>query len=461
MKTAQAVALILVGLAALASPNAVAQTVWVPTATTGPSPRSGHAMVYDSVRQRVVLFGGEAAPLQYLGDTWEWDGATWTLVDNAGPARKDHAMAFDPVRNRIVLDGGVGVGQPWSSGFLGETWEWDGTSWSHIDTSGLPLTNHAMAFDPHRQKVVRFGGTGSNGSAQNDLDEWTGTQWQPIASVGPNPTFEPLMVHDGARSLIVMVGERSAQNEVRTWEWDGAAWTLAAIAGAPHRVRSALAFDDVRGQSILFGGDVPGQPYAGDLWTWTGAAWSMATPFAPSPSARSGHAMAFDSHRNRLVMFGGANSLGYLGDTWELLPPTTATTTSYGTSCGAPPVAITPRGSSRPVLGQAQVCDIDNAYLGIALVAWGLSNEYHQGLQLPLPLDTVGMNGCLLLQSAEELTSGCTSTSWTTAEHTLPIPFDQQLLGLHVYLQAWTFAPGFNPLGLATSNGIELLIGDV
>ena len=94
-------------------------------------------------------------------------------------------------------------------------------------------------------------------------------------------------------------------------------------------------------------------------------------------------------------------------------------------------------------------------------MAWGVSNEYHQGIPLPLPLDAVGMNGCALLQSAEELASGCTSTSWNTAEHVLPIPFDQQLLGLRVYLQAWTFAPGYNPLGLATSNGIELVIGDV
>jgi hypothetical protein len=48
---------------------------WVERTTlTGPGPRAGHAMCYDSARGRFVLFGGRTgAPyLSELGDTWEF-----------------------------------------------------------------------------------------------------------------------------------------------------------------------------------------------------------------------------------------------------------------------------------------------------------------------------------------------------------------------------------------------------
>src|SRR5262245_26789082 len=68
---------------------------WTPLA---PGPRINHAMVYDSVRGRVVLFGGIARDnTSEYGDTWEWDGFRWERVATNGPApRSKHAMAYDP-----------------------------------------------------------------------------------------------------------------------------------------------------------------------------------------------------------------------------------------------------------------------------------------------------------------------------------------------------------------------------
>jgi hypothetical protein len=74
-------------------------------------------MVYDEVRQRVVLFGGYAG--QHMNDTWEWDGATWLQRNPAAspPARGNHAMVYDAARGRVVLFGG-GAGLS----YLGDTW---------------------------------------------------------------------------------------------------------------------------------------------------------------------------------------------------------------------------------------------------------------------------------------------------------------------------------------------------
>ncbi|MFQ5507494.1 MAG: kelch repeat-containing protein, partial [Planctomycetota bacterium] len=67
--------------------------------------RTGHAMAYDPIRKRVVLFGGFFGPLTpvkvagrvYFDDTWEWDGKTWQPrrpLHSPSP-RNGHGMAYD------------------------------------------------------------------------------------------------------------------------------------------------------------------------------------------------------------------------------------------------------------------------------------------------------------------------------------------------------------------------------
>jgi len=64
-------------------------------------------MAYNSASRRVVLFGGSGSP-PHLGDTWDWDGVTWSQVSIATPPppRAYPAMAYDDARQRVVLFGG-------------------------------------------------------------------------------------------------------------------------------------------------------------------------------------------------------------------------------------------------------------------------------------------------------------------------------------------------------------------
>lgn len=147
----------------------------------------------------------------------------------------------------------------------------------------------------------------------------------------------------------------------------------------------------------------------------------------------------------------------------ELQPPMVpATVSAYGSGCGSPPVQLSPSGGSRPIVGQSQISDINNASLGFAFVAWGLSNASWGPLPIPVSLDPFGFEGCQLWQSAEQdLASSCVGTSLNTAQHVLPIPFLPGIVGVHVYLQAWTLQPSFNSIGIVLSNGLDLTIGDV
>jgi hypothetical protein len=53
---------------------------------TRPPTRGGAAMAYDAATGTVVLFGGDNRH-GVLGDTWTWDGTTWTRQHPA--ARRD------------------------------------------------------------------------------------------------------------------------------------------------------------------------------------------------------------------------------------------------------------------------------------------------------------------------------------------------------------------------------------
>lgn len=98
-------------------------------------------------------------------------------------------------------------------------------------------------------------------------------------------------------------------------------WTLAAAGPFSPRAFAAAAFDEVRGEGVLFGGsyyfDFPWSVRPNETWIWNGANWSLRTTTS-APAARLGHAMAYDSLRGVVVLFGGVGAnYGVFNDTWE------------------------------------------------------------------------------------------------------------------------------------------------
>ncbi|MFZ4575842.1 MAG: Kelch repeat-containing protein, partial [Phycisphaerales bacterium] len=175
---------------------------WMQLAATGPAARAGHAMTFDSARNRVVVFGGLDAAGGALSDTWEWNGAAWSQVSTTGPApRFAHTMAYDPARRKTLLFGGFGPG------LLGDTWEWDGSAWTQVATSGVSARFYAAAdFDEQLGRILLFGGS-TGGSVLSDAYVWTGTVWQPQSfGTSPTPRWTHAMSYDSAASRMVLTG---------------------------------------------------------------------------------------------------------------------------------------------------------------------------------------------------------------------------------------------------------------
>lgn len=310
------------------STGAVLDDTWAWTGTAwinlgaGPPARHGAKMAFDAARGQVVLFGGSTLTSRgAYADTWAWTSSGWTQHPVAGPpARDGHGLAFDPTRNSVVCHGGYANNAFWNS----DTWEWNGTRWIDLGTDSIPgpTLNGAMAFDSRRRVAVFFGGGGGafGGAFSNFSFAWDGFIWRQLAaSASPPGRWLAGLAYDQRRDRMVMFGgESNATLFDDTWEFDGTQWLQRTAPRSPlGRFAPCLVYDSARGRTVLFGGGAHSTingPLV-DTWEWDGTTWHLM--MQGFPSARMGHAMAFDARRRVTLMFGGQDVNGPLDETWR------------------------------------------------------------------------------------------------------------------------------------------------
>ncbi len=150
-----------------------------------------------------------------------------------------------------------------------------------------------MAFDEARNRMVLFGGAGYRNT---DLDvqtfgetwELDGDVWTRVATTGPTPRFMAAMAFDNKRERTVLFGgqceiDRDFGCCADTWEWDGREWIQATPASAPsERFFSSAAYDPGTETVLLAGGrkctNDEEDAFERDLWSWDGVAWTKLWP---------------------------------------------------------------------------------------------------------------------------------------------------------------------------------------
>ncbi|MCX5690415.1 MAG: immunoglobulin domain-containing protein [Planctomycetota bacterium] len=264
----------------------------VPVAFAAPA-RWEQAMCYDSRRGVIVLNGGGSfvgipgnPNNHHIGGTYEFNGSTWALRTMGGPSsRHGTMMAFDTLRNRTVLFGGKHD--------VTGTWEWDGQTWTQVTPTGASpqLRGFAgFAFDESRGKAVLFGGGTDTFVPLGDTWEWDGATWTRVATTGPTARLGPGMVYDSFRRRIVMHGGQDnvlgRRNDL--WEWDGTSWTQRTISGTPPlaRYQFGFAYDKHRNRFIAAGGQDLGAGQS-DTWELRGDPYVQTPPVSQVVSADS------------------------------------------------------------------------------------------------------------------------------------------------------------------------------
>lgn len=179
-------------------------------------------MVYDAATGQVVMFGGSVGG-SIGNETWVWDGSNWTqeFALSSPAARTVEIMAYDSTSQTVVLFGGAGIGD----NSLNDTWLWDGTNWTQRSPLASPTTprwNGAMEDDPLQGGALLFGGTGSGGSPNfGDTWLWNGTSWsQAVPSSSPSPRAAVGLAYDSMhRQLVLFGGADNVTVYADTWVW--------------------------------------------------------------------------------------------------------------------------------------------------------------------------------------------------------------------------------------------------
>ena len=281
--------------------------------------RAGFASAYDPVSKKIVLFGGLDSTGQ-LGDTWTFDGTTWKQVATSGPSnRTDAAMAYDGRIHKLVMSGGF-QGQA----FLNETWLWDGTTstWTQALPRTVPkgATNPILFRDPVSGHVNMFGGYQGQFFSRS-MYQWTGTNWKQLnPTTTPYPRAGSVVAYDPIRKNIVLFGGLSDLWVMRnTWTWDGTNWTQEnPMTQPPPLYFTSGGLDEKLGQVIVFSGGYAGVDQKA-TWEWNGSDWRRVAP-VNSPPARELFGTVWDPVGQQFVIFGGLvfNTGTLFDDTWVL-----------------------------------------------------------------------------------------------------------------------------------------------
>jgi hypothetical protein len=247
-----------------------------------PPARYDAGLVYDPVDRVLVMFGGTDGQ-QGFQDTWTWDGVNWKQMSpqQSPPAWPMVTMTYDSTRKTALLYLG---GQPCPCDSLDQTWSWNGTTWTQLQTDTTPNPNHgqqmsgivgSIVFDAASGRTLYVGSTGTWNLADSGWVHVGGGGTPVNTDTSGWPEF--VVAYDDSKRGVVEIGAHGD-----TWVWDGSGWTVQnSSAIPPPRTDEALAFDPVHHQLVLFGGaqhfnGPPEWTADGDTWLWDGATWKQA-----------------------------------------------------------------------------------------------------------------------------------------------------------------------------------------
>ncbi len=229
-------------------------------------------------------------------------------------------MAYDAAQHSIVLFGGL----PLPSRMTNDTWVWNGRAWSQLHpASSPPALQGSMVYDAASQQVILLlSQVQSGGIVANEQWAWDGTTWHQLHPSTLPEVIGASMVYDAARQQIVLFGGGVPNGHLvtymnATWTWDGATWQQRQPAMAPQpRAGAAMAYDSARQQVVLYGGTGPTGAFT-DTWVWDGTTWQQQHP-ALMPPARQQTQMVYDDATRQTTLFSGISATNQepLSDTW-------------------------------------------------------------------------------------------------------------------------------------------------
>jgi len=205
---------------------ALGTLVWTKQTPTGtpPTPRLGHSAVYDSVNQRMIVFGGNDAAGEKADTFFLSLPAGGTFAWSAGPSgpkkRTEHTAIYDSAHQQMIIYGGLDhLTLPDGTDLNSETWALNlsGTSVWTQPFFGAPFFRfgHTAVNDSANQRLMMFGGGTTFTATPAVVNElWglglePGATWtflSPSAGTPPVARYGHSAVYDSVKARMVIFG---------------------------------------------------------------------------------------------------------------------------------------------------------------------------------------------------------------------------------------------------------------
>jgi hypothetical protein len=252
-------------------------------------------MTFDSSRAEVLYPTAESNTTLSL-DTWVFKDFHWEqrAPVNSPQRRFRFSLVFDSQRNKAVLFGGS-EGSVFNSADFNDTWEWNGANWNLQTVPLSPPKNIDLSFvfDAAVQKSILFGsGTGLT----NDTWRWNGTIWEKEMSVeNPAPSVWSMSYFDAVQQQVISLAADANQSALVRYSHTPAGWTSVPVPVGPRVFQATGAFDSDRHVGVILDGNR-------ETWELSGLSWIQRMPIRSPPSASVGQ-MVYDAQRKRIFLF--------------------------------------------------------------------------------------------------------------------------------------------------------------
>jgi serine/threonine protein kinase/N-acetylneuraminic acid mutarotase len=251
----------------------------IATATTAncagssPAPRMNAAMVWDSVNQQALLYGGMGTNGSYLSDLWAYSPtkASWIALacSGSGPgARGGAGVAWNG--SAMLILGGLGP-----AGSLGDFWSYtpgSGGGWNELAAS-TPLGARiypAMSWDSKDKQLYVFGGLRTNNQQLGDFYIYRpGSGWNAVApgkGASPPARQQALSTWDSHDNVFLLMGGWQANNQTtfsamwayspgqNTWWQITSLQSTSSTGVIPSRLASVMVWDSTDDRAYVYAG---------------------------------------------------------------------------------------------------------------------------------------------------------------------------------------------------------------
>ena len=367
----------------LSNANGLSGTpAWTKLAPSGtpPSARESASAIYDSVNNIMTVYGGDAGGSNF-GDVWVLSNANgtggtpgWTQLSPGGGAplpRSGHSAVYDSVNNRMTIFGGFHL-----SHTLEDTWVLTNANglggtpaWSQVTTSGTApqVGFHTAVYNASASSMYVFAGSSSEAKLAGDDHAFTLTNPNGIGSSawtrgGPPARYGQVSFYDSVTgSVFVQDGEhaRTNTNLDDYWQTTGVIassnlnWIPINVGGTHPKARwgHTGVYASAANRLLVFGGSTGFPTPCMNDYSLMGyannapkkASWLKVTPAGTAPPVRMHHNAAYDPTTNTMIVFGGWNCQStYYNDVWILSNATAVTGSpvwSQLSPAGTPPSA--------------------------------------------------------------------------------------------------------------------------